>query len=215
MCHHCTQCDTQCTHGRIDCQHITHSHIHDIHHHVRNHGANRVLHTDKPPLDCHQAQRCRCCPYADKEVLAGEDGYFRRTRDNRQGSCHKQPLQQPYQCRSQQRDSHTMRQQTCTLYPIVATVCLSGHTTRTDTQETEVPIQQIKQHRTNSYAADSMCIGDMSHNRCIHQSHQRNGDIRQDTGDCQTKDLLIHIAYIIKNRVQRYYNFAEYANIFA
>ena len=53
---------------------------------------------------------------------------------------------------------------------------------RTDAQETEVPIQQIKEHRTDGDTAYRRSITEMSDDSGIDYSHEGDGNVRQDTG---------------------------------
>ena len=181
MGNHRTQRYTQGSHRRIDRQDIADCHIHHIHDHIRQHGADRVLHANEPALNSHQRQCRRRSPHTNKEVFACEGGNFSGTGHNRERRRHKEPLHQPYQRSTYQSNTHTLRQETSTLLTVIATKGLRRHTARTDTQETEVPIKQIKEHRTNGYTANGMSIGNMSHDSRIHQSHQRNSDIGKNT----------------------------------
>ena len=58
---------------------------------------------------------------------------------------------------------------------------LRRETAGPDAEESEVPVQQIKEHRTDSDTADSGRITQMAHYRGIDNSYQRNRYIRQYT----------------------------------
>ena len=65
------------------------------------------------------------------------------------------------------------------MFAVATTKSLRCHTTGTHPQKTKIPIQQIEKHRADSNAANGMRIGNVPHYGRIHQSHQRNGDVRQ------------------------------------
>ena len=105
----------------------------------------------------------------------------------------KQPLEQPYGQGCQGYDTETLGEYLGAFLAVAMTKGLCRHTTCADPQETEVPVQQVEQHRTDRDTAYRRCIGYMSYNRHIHQSHQGDGDIRQDTRQGQVEDTLIQI----------------------
>ena len=73
---------------------------------------------------------------------------------------------------------------------------MRGETGRTDPQETEVPIQQIKEHRTDGDTAYRRSITEMSDDSGIDYSHEGDGNVRQDTGYGEPEYVAIRVLHL-------------------
>ena len=62
---------------------------------------------------------------------------------------------------------------------VISSLGLCRKSSGADTQETEVPVQQVEQQRSDGNAADECgCLPvQVSGNGDVHHSHERNGDI--------------------------------------
>ena len=70
---------------------------------------------------------------------------------------------------------------------VATSECLRRHSTCSDSQEAEIPIEQVKQHSTDGNSAHGRCIGDVAGNGNIDNAHKGNRDIGQDTWNGKTK----------------------------
>ena len=64
---------------------------------------------------------------------------------------------------------------------VASTICLGGQSACADTQESEVPVEQVEKHRPDGDASDSEGGTDVPHDSGIHDAHQGYRDIRQNT----------------------------------
>ena len=64
---------------------------------------------------------------------------------------------------------------------VASTICLGGQSACADTQESEVPVEQVEKHRPDGYTSDSEGGTDVAHDSGIHDAHQGYRDIRQNT----------------------------------
>ena len=62
-----------------------------------------------------------------------------------------------------------------------------------ETDVTEIPVQQVKQHRAHRYAAHGRSTADMADNSHIHNAHQRNSDVCQYTRHRQPEHLSVYV----------------------
>lgn len=69
---------------------------------------------------------------------------------------------------------------------------------RSDPQETEVPVQQVKEHRTDGDTAYRRSITQMPDDSGIDYSHKGDGNVRQDTGYGEPKYVAIRVLHLIR-----------------
>ncbi len=69
---------------------------------------------------------------------------------------------------------------------LTSAIGLRGESAGADTQETEVPVQQIKEHGADSDSTDSRSVTEVPDYRGVHYPDQRYRYIRQDTRHGQT-----------------------------
>ena len=174
-------------------QQVTGNYIHHIDKDVGCHRTDRILHADEPPLERHQTERGRCRPDTHEEILAGKGCHLGRARHTRQDGSNKHPLYRPDKQCPRKGDADTLRKKPAALRCISASESLRRQPRCPHPQKAEIPVEQIKQHCADSNTTDSRSIGYMPHNSRIHQPDQRNGDIRQDTRQCQMKNATIQL----------------------
>ena len=184
----------------MDCQIVTGSHIHHVYQDIHRHGRTGILHADEPSLEGEEREGCRSCPYTDIEILTSNRRHFVRTRHKRQHNCHKQPLYRPDSQCCHHGDCHALPQYLSALLRNLGTsyivllsfsIGLCSQTAGSDSEETEVPVQQIKEHCADGYSAYGSCVTQVSHNRGVHYSHQRDSYIRQDTRNSESQYFFI------------------------
>ena len=66
---------------------------------------------------------------------------------------------------------------------LTSPIRLRRQATRAHTQETEVPIEQVKEHCAYRDAAYSSCIADMAYYSRIHNAYEGYRDVGQNTRD--------------------------------
>ena len=65
-----------------------------------------------------------------------------------------------------------------------------------NTQETEVPVQQVKEHCADGYTADSSRVTDMSDDGGIHYPDERDSDVRQYAGYRQAEYFAVRVVHL-------------------
>ena len=152
-------------------QPVTCGHVYHIHHDVDRHRAFGVLHADEPTFEGHEHQRCGSRPDTDEEIRPGHIRHFGGTRHNRQHRRHKQQLDDPNPQRSNQRDRQALRQRFAASGLVSGAERLCGEARSADSQEAEIPVQQIKEHRADGNTADGSGITQMPHYRGIDNAY--------------------------------------------
>ena len=159
----------------------THEDIHSIDSHVRNHRADAVLHSYEPSLQGHEAECCRSRPDTDVEISCSEILHLRAGIHNQECGLNEYPLDSNQKQGTRQGYAEGARQNAGAFPAVAAAVRLGCQTARSHTQETEVPVKQIKQHGTDGYATDhrSRRYIQMSCNGYIHHTDKGHGDVGQ------------------------------------
>ena len=174
-------------------QDYAHKDIHSVDSHVSSHGTDTVLHAYEPAFESHQAKGCRSRPYANEEILGRQFTDFRTGVHHKKGQPDEYPLDRnQHQCTCQGY-AKGARQDACAFLAVSTTVCLSRQSTCTYTKETEVPVQQVKQHGAYGDAANHHCRRriKMSGDGDVHHTDEWHGDIGQNAGDGQFKYIFV------------------------
>ena len=174
-------------------QNNAHQHIHSVDSKVGNHGADAVLHAYEPAFKSHQTKSGRSGPNSYEEISGSQFTDFRSTFDYQKGCLDKDPLDGYEQGSDGQGYTERPCKYPCTFLPVATSICLGGKASCTDTQETEIPIQQVEEHRTDGYASDqSRRISVKVTCHCyIHHADYRHGDIGQNAWYGQFQYILI------------------------
>ena len=123
---------------------------------------------------------------------------------DKEGRFHKEPLYGNQHQRASQGNTHGTGQYPGTFLTVSPAESLGGQSTGTHTQEAEIPIKKIEEHRTYGDAADHCgSIGvKMAGNGNIHHSDNRDGDIGQNARNGQFKDVFVygdsHVAMLLR-----------------
>ena len=104
----------------------------------------------------------------DEEIASGKVSDLGRTRRQPQNKRNEKPLNKPNSYGTAKGDSQSLHQQFGLLGHILSAISLSCHTAGADTQETEIPVQQVKEHCSDGNTTNSGDIRDVSDNSRIH-----------------------------------------------
>ena len=70
---------------------------------------------------------------------------------------------------------------------VATTIRLRRETRGADPQKTEVPVQQVEEHRADGDTTDSRRIAQVPYDSGIHDAYERNRDIRQDAWESEAE----------------------------
>ena len=174
---------------------------------VGGHGSYGVLHANEPALESEERKGGGCGPDADVEILGGQPLHLRAALQEEEGQLNNHPLQGNKAEAGNQRNAQGPAQDRTSVVP--SAIGLRGEAARTNPQEPEVPVQQVKEHGPDGDAANESggrSPLQMPRHGHIHHSHQRDGDIGKNAGNGQPQYLAVqvHRNFLSSSSMPRY-----------
>ena len=183
-----------------------HQDVHSVHDKVGDHRTDAVLHADEPAFEGHQTEGRWGCPYPYMEICGGQFAHLRSAVDHKEGRFEEYPLYGNQDKGTPQSYSEGAGKNSCTFLPVVSAEGLGSQTSCTHAKETEVPVEQVEEHGPDGDSADHCRRRNhlpgrhrpvqMAGHGDIHHSHQRDGYVRQNAGDCQFQYILIDWSHL-------------------
>ena len=178
-------------------------HVEAVHQKIGHHGAHGILQADEPALESEEGKRSGCGPDADVEVPRGQFPNLRGTVHHQESQLYHHPLQrnerQPGQERHAKRPPENPRYLSVCTRGILCTraaISLGREAARSHPQETEVPVQEVKEHGAYGDAADERrrrAARQMPRHGHVHHPHQGHGDVGQDAGNRQPEYVFVKV----------------------
>ena len=170
--------------------------VHQVENRGYPHRGSGVLHPEEPAFQHVETDGGRSRPDADVEV--GEhQAYGRRgtVQETFAEQCDR-PLQQEEHRRRRPCNHQTLHQHVEVLLLVFRAVRLRREPSRACSQESEVPVNQVEDHRRQGDGRNVTRVADVSHNRHINHAEQRHRDVGHDAGDGNTENFAVHCVSI-------------------
>ena len=168
-------------------KYYAHKHIHSVHDKVRHHRAHAILHAYEPAFERHQAESGRSRPYPYEEIFRSQVAHLGSAVHHEEGCLDEYPLDCYQSQGTGKRYTEGPGQDPCTLLPVTLSEGLRRQSSCSDAKKTKIPVEQVKEHRAYG---DSAYHGrhrpvQMTGHSDIHHSHNRDGYVGKDAGNCQ------------------------------
>lgn len=180
-------------HPQFDGKQKAQQEVGHVHKDIRRHGTYGVLHADEKSLEHEQAQRCRRCPDPDEIVLARQSSHLIRAMNESQSNVYIKVLNGKDEQRYSQSRAYSLGENLHHRGKVPAAQSLRHHSSGSNAQEAQIPVEQIEKHGGNGHAANGYGIPDMAAHANVHHPNQRNGDIGQDARKRKPEHPPIHL----------------------
>ena len=173
----------------------TEQHMQHIDSNRSNHRNYSILHTRKPAVQTEEHNPGRHSPDAGIEVVR----HYLIAVHNSERQLRERVLQQQHQNTQHSRYSHGTHKHCRSCRKVLSTKGLRSNAAGTHTDKRAVPIDKVEYRDTDSECADSgSAVATSSCNGCREDTHQRNGDVRDDIWYGYSKNLSVHSAKVAK-----------------
>ena len=183
--------------------------IANVDYHIGQHRTERVLHSDEPTAESHQAESGGCGPDADVEIFKSQGTDFFGAAYEKENQFLEGPLDQEQGEGYDERKSDSPRKVADAIVPILPSESLGGHPACTGAQESEVPVQQVEHQGPDRDSTDQSRRGgvQMAGHRDVHHPDQRNGQVGENARQSQTQHLFVQCIHTAKVVIKwKYYD---------